>query len=72
MLEESNTVQCPSVAYQLAGAKKIQQDLASPQTLERYLDDKNDIQLARDCFAGPVLFSFVLFISSFQNSSVTG
>ena len=51
-LEESNTVQCPSVAYQLAGAKKIQQDLASPETLERFLDSPDEIELARKCFAG--------------------
>ena len=34
-LDASDTVQCPSVAYQLAGAKKIQQDLSSSETLER-------------------------------------
>lgn len=51
-LEESTAVLCPSVAYQLAGAKKVQQDLASPETLERYLDSREDIELARSCFAG--------------------
>ena len=29
-MEGCNAVSCPSVAYQLVGAKKIQQDLASP------------------------------------------
>ena len=52
-LEESTAVQCPSVAYQLAGAKKIQQDLASPETLNRFLDSQEDISLASSCFAGP-------------------
>lgn len=55
LLERSTAVQCPSVAYQLAGAKKVQQDLASPATLERFLDSKEDIALARSCFAGPFL-----------------
>lgn len=45
-------MQCPSVAYQLAGAKKVQQELASPETLERYLDSPEDVELARSCFAG--------------------
>ena len=34
-MESSNAVSCPSVAYQLVGAKKIQQDLAAPG--EQYL-----------------------------------
>jgi hypothetical protein len=29
-MESSSAVSCPSVAYQLVGAKKIQQDLAAP------------------------------------------
>ncbi len=52
MLEESSAVQCPSVAYQLAGAKKVQQDLANPETLERFLDSPEEVELARSCFAG--------------------
>ncbi len=51
-MEESTAVQCPSVAYQLAGAKKVQQDLASPELLEKFLDNDEDITLARSCFAG--------------------
>ncbi|RKP24273.1 glutathione synthase [Syncephalis pseudoplumigaleata] len=35
MLEQSRAVKCPSVAYQLAGAKKVQQVLAAPGMLER-------------------------------------
>jgi glutathione synthase len=30
MMERSTAVSCPTVAYQLVGAKKIQQDLAVP------------------------------------------
>ena len=51
-MEESSAVQCPTVAYQLAGAKKIQQDLASPETLSKFLDNEEDIKLAQSCFAG--------------------
>lgn len=51
-MEVSTAAQCPSVAYQLAGAKKVQQDLASPEVLERFLDSKEEVELARSCFAG--------------------
>jgi len=40
------------VGYQLAGAKKVQQDLARPGVLERFLDSPADAQLCRLCFAG--------------------
>jgi glutathione synthase len=30
LMEACNAVSCPSAAYQLVGAKKIQQDLANP------------------------------------------
>ena len=43
---------CPSVGYQLAGAKKVQQDLARPGVLERFLDSPADAELCRACFAG--------------------
>jgi hypothetical protein len=35
MLERSRAVKCPSIAYQLVGAKKVQQVLAEPGRLER-------------------------------------
>jgi glutathione synthase len=36
LLEKSSAVKCPSISYHLAGAKKIQQELAKPGVLERY------------------------------------
>jgi glutathione synthase len=36
LLEQSSVVKCPSISYHLAGAKKIQQELAKPGVLERY------------------------------------
>ena len=56
-------MQCPSVAYQLAGAKKVQQDLASPQTLERFLDTPEEVELARSCFAGSLATAFLITCS---------
>ncbi|KAM7272933.1 hypothetical protein ACFE04_027597 [Oxalis oulophora] len=52
LMEQSSAVKCPSVAYHLAGTKKIQQELAKPNVLERYLDNKEDIAKVRKCFAG--------------------
>jgi glutathione synthase len=34
-IECSNAVACPSVAYQLVGTKKVQQDLARPGVTDR-------------------------------------
>lgn len=42
---------CPTVAYQLAGAKKVQQVLASPSQLDRFLSPK-EADAARQVFAG--------------------
>ncbi|KAL0815317.1 hypothetical protein Bca101_071761 [Brassica carinata] len=36
LIEQSSAVKCPSIAYQLAGTKKIQQELAKPGVLESY------------------------------------
>ena len=52
LLERSDAALCPSVAYQLAGAKKVQQDLAAPGVLERFLPSPADADAARACFAG--------------------
>ena len=54
-LEHCDAALCPSVAYQLAGAKKVQQDLARPQVLERFLDNTEQVELIRACFAGVLM-----------------
>lgn len=52
LIEQSSAVKCPSIAYHLAGTKKIQQELAKPNVLERFLEDKEEIAKVRRCFAG--------------------
>ncbi|EFJ43050.1 hypothetical protein VOLCADRAFT_76898 [Volvox carteri f. nagariensis] len=52
LIERSNAAKCPTVAYQLAGTKKVQQDLAGPGVLERFLPDSRDSGLLREFFAG--------------------
>eukprot|EP00455_Lapot_gusevi_P047929 TRINITY_DN6562_c0_g2_i2.p1 TRINITY_DN6562_c0_g2~~TRINITY_DN6562_c0_g2_i2.p1 ORF type:complete len:465 (-),score=160.47 TRINITY_DN6562_c0_g2_i2:99-1493(-) len=50
-LERCSAVKCPSIAYHLAGCKKIQQVLAFPNVLERFVSAE-DAQQLRSCFAG--------------------
>ncbi|XP_050381223.1 glutathione synthetase, chloroplastic [Argentina anserina] len=52
LIEQSSAIKCPSISYHLAGTKKVQQELAKPNVLERFLDDKQDIAKLRKCFAG--------------------
>jgi glutathione synthase len=51
LIEGSSAAKCPSVAYQLAGAKKVQQDLAGPGVVERFVGPAAGAQL-RQLFAG--------------------
>ncbi|XP_050116343.1 glutathione synthetase, chloroplastic-like [Malus sylvestris] len=52
LMEQSSAIKCPSISYHLVGTKKIQQELAKPNVLERFLNDKEDIAKLRKCFAG--------------------
>ena len=51
-MEQSSACLCPSVAYQLAGAKKVQQDLAQGAVLQRFTKSREDTKLLQACFAG--------------------
>lgn len=50
-VERSVAVKCPSAAVQLVGTKKIQQVLDNPGEVERFVEDANDANLIRACFA---------------------
>lgn len=52
LMEQSSAIKCPSISYHLAGTKKIQQELAKPNVLERFLENNDDIAKLRKCFAG--------------------
>ncbi|KAG0624999.1 hypothetical protein M758_2G019800 [Ceratodon purpureus] len=52
LMERSTAVKCPSISYHLVGAKKIQQELAKPGVLERFLQDKEVVAKLRESFAG--------------------
>ncbi|KAI9300522.1 glutathione synthase [Cunninghamella echinulata] len=51
MIERSLSIKCPTVAYQLVGAKKVQQVLSIPGRLERYMDGATAARL-RESFTG--------------------
>ncbi|KAG2205646.1 hypothetical protein INT47_008002 [Mucor saturninus] len=51
LIEQSFSIKCPTVAYQLVGSKKVQQVLAVPGRLERYVDTETADKM-RSSFAG--------------------
>ena len=42
-MERSMALKSPSIHYHLAGTKKVQQELAKPGQLERFLGDKAEL-----------------------------
>lgn len=52
LVETSDAFKCPSVSWQLAGAKKVQQDLTRPGVVEKWIKDPEDAALLRSFFAG--------------------
>eukprot|EP00092_Neocalanus_flemingeri_P000115 GFUD01000117.1.p1 GENE.GFUD01000117.1~~GFUD01000117.1.p1 ORF type:complete len:481 (+),score=152.64 GFUD01000117.1:66-1508(+) len=52
MMERSLAIKCPSINYHLAGTKKVQQELAKPGQVEKFLGYKAQIESVRDIFTG--------------------
>ncbi|GAX73563.1 hypothetical protein CEUSTIGMA_g1014.t1 [Chlamydomonas eustigma] len=52
IIECSNAAKCPTVAYQLAGAKKVQQDLARTGVVEQFTESADEARQLRSFFAG--------------------
>ncbi|RDX82165.1 Glutathione synthetase, chloroplastic, partial [Mucuna pruriens] len=52
LMEQSSAIKSPTISYHLVGTKKIQQELAKPGVLERFLENKDHIAKLRGCFAG--------------------
>lgn len=52
MIEISKAIKCPSIHYHLAGTKKVQQALAKPGILNRFLTDDTKIKSIQDIFTG--------------------
>ncbi|XP_033754134.1 glutathione synthetase-like [Pecten maximus] len=51
MIERSKAIKCPSVQYQLAGTKKVQQELCRPGAVERFIKDADVALSIRETFA---------------------
>lgn len=51
LIEFSKAIKCPDIAYHLVGTKKVQQVLAAPGELERFIPAEDCIQM-RKVFAG--------------------
>ncbi|XP_026332659.1 glutathione synthetase-like isoform X1 [Hyposmocoma kahamanoa] len=52
LIERSNAIKCPSIHYQLAGTKKVQQALAVPGALEKFMGSGAATSRVRDIFTG--------------------
>ncbi|GBP55936.1 Glutathione synthetase [Eumeta japonica] len=51
-VERSTAIKCPSIQYQLAGTKKVQQALAAPGALEKLMGPSSSVARVRDIFTG--------------------
>uniref|UniRef100_A0A6M2DUC9 Glutathione synthetase n=1 Tax=Xenopsylla cheopis TaxID=163159 RepID=A0A6M2DUC9_XENCH len=52
LIEKSRAIKCPSIQYHLAGTKKVQQALAKPGVLDRFLNDPNKVKSVSEIFTG--------------------
>lgn len=52
LIEKSAAIKCPSIQYHLAGTKKVQQALAKPGILKRFLTDDAKIKAITNTFTG--------------------
>lgn len=52
LIERSLAIKCPSIHYHLAGTKKVQQVLAMPGVLNRFLRDETKIKMVKEIFTG--------------------
>lgn len=52
MVERSLAIKSPSIHYHLAGTKKVQQALAMPGVLKRFLSDDKQIERVQNIFTG--------------------
>lgn len=51
-MERSRAIKCPNIAYHLVGTKKVQQVLAAPGVLERFISEDERVNRIRRTFAG--------------------
>lgn len=52
LIEKSLAIKCPSIQYHLAGTKKVQQTLAKPGMVARFLKDEKTAAKVKEIFTG--------------------
>jgi len=52
MIERSLAIKCPSIQYHLAGTKKVQQTLAKPDMVARFLKNERTVAKIKEIFTG--------------------
>lgn len=52
LIDSSLCLACPSIAYQLVGTKKVQQELSRPGVVEKFVTDPEDASALRSAFVG--------------------
>lgn len=52
LIERSLAIKCPSIQYHLAGTKKVQQTLAKPGIVARFLKDETTAAKVKEIFTG--------------------
>ncbi|CAL1684034.1 unnamed protein product [Lasius platythorax] len=58
LIERSRAIKCPSVQYHLAGTKKVQQSLAQPNVLKKFLKDETSVARVQEIFTGLYTLDF--------------
>ncbi|KAG5307228.1 GSHB synthetase, partial [Acromyrmex insinuator] len=58
LIECSRAIKCPSVQYHLAGTKKVQQSLAQPTVLKKFLKDDAAVVKVQEIFTGLYTLDF--------------
>lgn len=58
LIECSRAIKCPSIQYHLAGTKKIQQSLAQPSILKKFLKDDSYVARVQEIFTGLYTLDF--------------
>ena len=62
LIELSKAIKCPTVNYHLAGAKRIQQALFEPDTVEKYISNEETSSKIRSIFVDQYSFKVYIYI----------
>jgi len=69
MIERSLAIICPNIAYHLAGTKKVQQVLAQPGVIEKFIAEEAAVERIRKTFADQFSLDLVADLFHLAHSS---